>query len=111
MRLLASVLGSFPSDQLITLNDDSNTNDILLELSDACKYMLCVYYMYTCHIVVSSNVSLYSTPQVFPYLSQTVLTNHIQYTPNVTHHFNLRQTPRASTQLRTEVLHRGIYAL
>lgn len=51
VRLLASVLGSFPNDQEITLDDDSNANDILLRLSEICK-TLCFVLYYWCHYFV-----------------------------------------------------------
>lgn len=104
VRLLASVLGSFPNDQEITLDDDSNANDILLRLSEICKTYYCMVSLFC---LVNDSTSLYSAPEELSYLNQTVLDHYIKYNTSKTQHFNLLQRPKTSSQLRNDVLHRG----
>ena len=106
VRLLASVLGSFPNDQEITLDDDSNANDILLRLSEICK-TLCFILLVSLFCLVNDSTSLYSAPEELSYLNQTVLDHYIKYNTSKTQHFNLLQRPKTSSQLRNDVLHRG----
>ena len=40
VRLFASVLGSFPEDQTVSLESDSSASDVLEELGEMCEYNL-----------------------------------------------------------------------
>ena len=40
MRLFATILSPFPNHQIITLEDDSNADDILTQLNETCNLQI-----------------------------------------------------------------------
>ena len=107
MRLFATILSPFPNHQIITLEDDSNADDILTQLNETCNLQI-IFHNY---FVTVSNTTLNVSSEVLPYLNKVVLTEQVNFQTTTSHHFNLKQQPRASSQLRADVLHRGIFII
>jgi negative elongation factor A len=90
VRLFASLLSNFPSQQTISYQDDSDVNDVLMELNQS---------------LINNSINI--VPQELTYLNKAVLDQQIDFNYNEKNHFTLRHMPRASSQLKSDVLHRA----